>query len=124
MRRTTLVLYAAVVLLGGWACDSQHSPPENLIGEETYIDLIVEFQLLRSYQQSLPADSNVTDSLTDVIFEKYKISKDQYLRSQEYYQQDIEKHKNQLEKAIERLKIDHVEKDSITIPTGKDIQIN
>lgn len=96
--------------LGG--CKTQEEPPENLIPEDTYIDLMVEFQLLESYRNSMPADSVATDSLKEVIFKKYSVSEDQFLDSKEYYEQDYKSHIKRVEKAIEQLRIDQVQEDS------------
>ena len=94
------------------ACETEVQPPENLIAEDTYINLMVEFQLLESYRNSMPPDSVNTDSLKEVIFDEYDITESQFLESKEYYQQDYEQHVKRVENAIEQLRIDQVQEDS------------
>ena len=94
------------------ACKTQVQPPENLIDEDTYINLMIEFQLLESYRDSMPPDSVATDSLKEVVLEKYSVTEAQFLTSREYYRQDYEQHVKRIEKAIEELRIDQVQEDS------------
>lgn len=92
-------------------CD-QNEPPPNVIEGETYIDMMVELQLLRSYIEMVPSDSTTIDSLQKEIYSKYNISNKQFKRSHEYYQDHHINQKERIDKAIERLRMDQVESDT------------
>lgn len=104
--RICFLLTASLTLLP--ACSSEKKPPENLIKEDIYIDLLIELQLLSSYQKIIPADSVDIDSLTTVVFEKYSVSEKQFRNSHEYYQLQIKEQKQRIIKAIDRLKMEQV----------------
>lgn len=97
------------ILLGG--CSYEETPPD-LIEEDTYIDLLVELQLLKSYRQSAPVDSSEVDSLKQIIYQKYQVSEKQFQLSHRYYQEDPDKQEERVDAAIERLRMDQVQSDS------------
>lgn len=88
--------------------------PDNLIAEDTYIDLLVELQLLRSYAESKQTDSLTIDSLTSEVFDRYEVSDEVFRSSHNYYQQFPKQQIDRIEKAIERLKMDQVSDTSDT----------
>lgn len=96
------------------SCGQDSQKPKNVIAEDTYIDLLVELQLVRSYAQNAPTDSLVIDSLTNRVFEKYEISGKTFWESHNYYQKFPKKQKTRIDKAIERLKMDQVTASSDT----------
>lgn len=91
---------------------NQNSSPSAVIGEEKYIDLMVELQLFRSYIRTIPADSSTIDSLQTVIFRKYNVTREEFLKSHDYYQQQYVEQKERIDKAIEQLRMDEVKSDS------------
>ncbi|MDZ7771974.1 MAG: DUF4296 domain-containing protein [Balneolaceae bacterium] len=82
-------------------------PPDSLLAEETYVDLLVELQLLRSYTRTQP-DSVDTDSLQRAIFRRYGVDADRFRRSHDFYQKDLEAQKQRIDRAIEELRMDQV----------------
>ncbi|MEX0720206.1 MAG: DUF4296 domain-containing protein [Balneolaceae bacterium] len=86
------------------SCDENpgNEKPPNLIPEDTYIDVLVEFQLIRTYGIAHP-DSVNADSLSQVIFEKYEIDEDQFLSSHQFYQKQVENQLKRTDEAIQRL---------------------
>lgn len=120
MRNLTLfgALFVLTFIISN--CSSEQQPPENLIAEDTYIDMMVEFQLLETYQNSMPIDSVNTDSLEKVIFEKYTVTEAEFLESKDYYQQDFKAQAKRVDKAIEQLRIDEVQEDSTSTPDTTD----
>lgn len=82
--------------------------PKDLITEDTYINMLVELQLVRSYGESSHVDSLVLDSLKNQIFQKYGISYERFKNSHHYYEQQPQKQKKRVAEAIERLKMDQV----------------
>lgn len=83
------------------------APPESLLAEETYVDLLVELQLLRSYARTLP-DSADTDSLQAAIFQRYDVDAGRFRLSHDYYQKNLEAQKRRIDRAIEELRRDQV----------------
>lgn len=97
------------IILGG--CVSEERPAD-LIEEDTYIDLLVELQLLKSYRQNAQIDSTEVDSLKQLIYRKYRVSEGQFRLSHRYYQEDPAKQEERVDAAIERLRMDQVQSDS------------
>lgn len=95
------------------ACSGDSQKPANLIDEEKYTDLLVELQLIRSYSENADTDSTTIDSLTSLVFRKYEVTSESFRESHQYYQQFPEEQKIRTDKAIERLKMDNVEEDSV-----------
>lgn len=92
----------------GYACSNGNSPPEDLLAEATYVDLLIELQLAESYYTQIKADSTAADSMRRVIFEKYDLSQEQFRTSHQYYQQDIEGQRERISTAIENLRKDRL----------------
>lgn len=100
-----LVLAVAGMFLG-CSEDVENQRPKNLIPEDTYIDLMIELQLLESYRTSIPKDSlkvNI-DSLKNVIYDKYKVEEQQFLASHQYYQRQVKPQADRISNAIDSLK--------------------
>jgi len=98
--KKNLVFCCLAILLS--ACQaSEDSLPENLIHSNTYTDLLVELQLLRSYSYTDPS-MNV-DSVAGVIFDKYGVSKEQFQVSHRYFQSQTEEQIERVNTAIERI---------------------
>lgn len=111
MKKLILAVFFLLIGSGITGCD-QNEPPPFVIEEDTYIDLMVELQLLRSYVEIVPADSATIDSLRNEIYTKYDITAKQFRESHEYYQGQYTEQKNRIDEAIERLRMDQVESDS------------
>lgn len=107
------ILAAIFILIGFWfsGCN-QNSSPSAVIGEEKYIDLMVELQLFRSYIRTVPSDSATLDSLQTEIFNKYNVTREEFSKSHQYYQQQYVQQKERIDKAIEQLRMDQVQSDS------------
>lgn len=111
-RFSSFLFLLSVVLLSARCTDNEPQPPENLIEEDRYIDLLAEFQMIRSYQETLPQDSVVVDSLTGVVYEKYGVSREQFIESHNYYRQNFEQQIERLDEAIERIRMDQIQQDT------------
>lgn len=100
-----------ILLLTVAACSAEDPRPENLIEEETYIDLLVELQLIRTLEDR--SDEPVpADSLRQEIFRKYEVDSTQFEESHTWYQQNLEEQKVRIGQAIERLRRDRIRRDS------------
>lgn len=111
MSRTILAGIFVLFVLGFAGC-SQNSSPSAVIGEEKYIDLMVELQLFRSYVRTVPSDSATIDSLQTEIFNKYNVTREEFRRSHEFYQQQYLQQKERIDKAIEQLRMDQAQSES------------
>lgn len=108
--------------------------PENLIEEDTYIDILVELQLTRTHHNALP-DSVNADSLIQLIYEKYDVDENQFVNSHTYYQTQVRSQLGRTDNAIERLqeeqqriedrmdslRADTTQKDTVRIGTRRDM---
>ena len=104
MRRAlTVFIFCLWLTLPGCTDDT----PAGLIAEETYIDLIVELQLLQSYVSYNQPDSLTVDSLRNEIFNHYNVSETQFQESHKYYQDhDLRAQRDRIGEAIEDLRKD------------------
>ncbi len=117
--RLFLTVLACALFLS--SCFDHDDRPADLLPEETYIDLMVELQLLKSYQERQQTDSTSADSLRNAIFEKHGATEERFSKSHRYYQEDIEAQRERISRAIEKLRKDRIsamdttEKDSTSI---------
>lgn len=104
MRLLCMMLLA--VLAAG--CSGEPAPPDDLLNEDTYIDLVVEMKMLQSYEKHLDPDSTAVDSLQRVIFQTYGTTEQQFRKSHRYYQQQAEAQRERIIQAIEQLRKDYI----------------
>lgn len=104
MKRAFTVFVFSLVLTAAGCNDKT---PPHLIAEDTYIDLMVELQLLESYVSFNQPDSLTIDSLRNEIFRHYEVTENQFTTSHKYYQDhDIRAQRDRIGKAIEALRKD------------------
>lgn len=96
------LLFISISTSLGGCTEVQDIKPKNLIPEDIYIDLLVELQLLRSYSYTDPALDK--DSAAVVIFKKYSVNAEEFFKSHDFYQTQIEKQIERVNLAIERIK--------------------
>jgi len=102
---------AVIILLCLFAgCQDSPEKPETLIAEETYISLLVELQLVRTYSETGKLGEAGTDSLRKRVFREYEVSDTAFWDSHKYYQQFPSEQKKRVEKAIEQLRMDRMER--------------
>lgn len=98
------------------SCAEKPTPPENLIPEEKFLDVMVELRVLQTFQNTF-FDSAKTAAFLDSLYLKFEIDEQQVLESNAYYEIDPEAHhlrKKQVEKRLE----EHLEKLEIEISTA------
>ncbi|MCH8556457.1 MAG: DUF4296 domain-containing protein [Balneolia bacterium] len=98
----SLGVMASVLLTG---CSEE---PEDLIPEDDYINLLVEFELINAFN----SDTGNTDTVLraiDQIFVAYGVTEEQFLRSHEFYQRDVENQVSRHRTAVERVSQVHSE---------------
>ncbi|MDX1617827.1 MAG: DUF4296 domain-containing protein [Balneolaceae bacterium] len=121
MSRGVTAIIALALLASISACSANDgvTPPENLIGEETYLHLLIELQLLKSYQEIVPPDSMNIDSLKKVIFNKYDVSEARFRKSHNYYQHQVGRQRQRVVRAIDSLRMEIGGRESIGLDSLK-----
>ena len=105
------IFVIGAVLLGAAlisSCDYLSGQDEQLpVDEETYIRLIVEFQLVNGYYNNFSSEADTLappDSLRKAILAKHDVSWDEFQQSHDVYKTEAEKQKERIIKAIELLR--------------------
>lgn len=98
-----------VILLFLTSCqeDKDNPPPENLLDEQTYIDLLIEFQLIDAYYNRYGARKDTLSDFTvmrDSVLDRYDTNWKQFKKSHDYYKNQPGKQLNRVDKAIEKLR--------------------
>jgi hypothetical protein len=76
--------------------------PRDLIPQDKYENLLVEFQLLKIYQSTYE-DSAKTEELRRKILDHYNVTIDQFKRSNKYYEINHKKEHQRLKTALDHL---------------------
>lgn len=99
MRAYYFGLVIACVFLFSACKDEFLSKPENLISENTYIDLLVELQLFDALIYT--SDSlSYKDSLKTELYTYYNTTEEDFFLSHRYYQSRIAEHKVRLDSVL------------------------
>lgn len=122
-----------LLLLFQVSCSDNRSiseKPDNLIAEEVYKDLIAEFQLIKAQNTVMQPEEIYPDSAKLLIYRKYNITEEQFLQSNEYYQQQIGSQIKRISQVIEELEeeqsallksnIDSLQVDSMALDSLRD----
>lgn len=101
MRQLFILFFALFVV----SCSKNPVPkPDNLLEEETMINILYDISLLQAIDGSMPNKLMDQDIKMDqYIFEKYKIDSTTYRQNQLYYAGDARKYKKIYDKVLERL---------------------
>lgn len=87
------------------SCSKNPVPkPDNLLDEETMVDIIYDISILQATDGSMPnklIENNI--KMDQYIFDKYKIDSTTYRQNQLYYAGDARKYKKLYKKILERL---------------------
>ena len=105
------IILLLLLIFGLLGC-SQSDKPKNLIPEEKYVDILVEFQLIHSLNRSR-VDSLQRDSLRKVVLDKYDVTQNQFDASHDYYQHQPEKQTKRIQQALDAL---HMEFNKLNNP--------
>jgi hypothetical protein len=104
------ILLSSFLIIALIAACSTDDRPDKLLAEDTYVDLLIEMQLLRTYQTHYQqTDSLNIDSLRTEIFKKHETTETIFRQSHTYYQQEIEEQSERIKKAIENLRKDKLQ---------------
>lgn len=102
-----MALSAVLIFIVSCTNSESPKPPKELLDESTYIDLLIEFQLVDSYynrytsrQDTLPDPSVMKQE----ILQKYDITWERFKKSHDHYKQHPEAQRQRIEKAIEEIR--------------------
>lgn len=94
-------LFSAIIL-SGCVGNEEIPVPDDLIAEQNYVDLLVEMQHIVTYRNSEP-DSVNADSLKTLVFNRYKVTEEQFMASHTYYQSQVSDQLIRVDEAIRQL---------------------
>ncbi|RNC85913.1 MAG: DUF4296 domain-containing protein [Balneola sp.] len=99
------ILAVSLLFAVALACVEQEQVPlpDDLIEEGTYIQLLVELQLLDAIAFT-SSDSLDLDTLMSELFLYYNIEEEQFLNSHKYYQSRSDEHIARLDSALNIIK--------------------
>lgn len=120
MSRYIIPAVCGIFLMAG--CSDQPEEPDELINENTYVNMLVELQLLRTYAEAVQLDSSATDSLAQEVYNKFGTSDEQFRESHHYYQQFPQAQKERIDRAIELLRMDQVKDTTEVQPSAEPSQ--
>ena len=117
MRQLFILFFALFVV----SCSKNPIPkPDNLLDEETMINILYDISLLQAIDGSMPNKLMEQDIKMDqYIFEKYKIDSTTYRQNQLYYAGDARKYKKIYDKDLERLEKENPGDKGANQETGK-----
>lgn len=117
MRQLFILFFALFVV----SCSKNPVPkPDNLLDEETMINILYDISLLQAIDGSMPNKLKEQDIKMDqYIFEKYKIDSTTYRQNQLYYAGDARKYKKIYDKVLERLEKENPGDKGANQETGK-----
>jgi hypothetical protein len=101
-------IFFIVLLMASMITSCHNDQPANLLPGDTYVNLLIELQLLESYGDQQHPGSQIVDSLRQIIFKKYGTTKQQFQKSNIYYSQHIDQQNKRIQEAIDRLRKDHI----------------
>ncbi len=88
-------IFAGILLLFSACTDSV---PEQVIDEETYIKMFIEFAVVNQMDKNLLNDNQTRDDLRAKVYEHYGVSKEEFMISHEFYENDLDKQLERLER--------------------------
>lgn len=106
MKKLAFTILLLITTLG---CSSESSPPNELIDEETYQQMFMEFAIINQLDQQLLREKS-QDELRDLVYRHYNVTEEEFRISHEYYEQQVDQ---QLERLKEMTKTLRIERDSV-----------
>lgn len=76
--------------------------PDDLIDEDTYIDILVEIHILQAINNQFE-DEEKTLEAQQVVLDEYDISKEQFEASHDWYMQDVDAQRDRISEARSRM---------------------
>ncbi|MCG2590530.1 DUF4296 domain-containing protein [Rhodohalobacter sulfatireducens] len=108
MKKLLFVLILLIVLPG---CSSESNPPDELIDEQTYEQIFMEFAIINQLDKRILEDRS-QEELRQLVYEHYDVTEEEFRISHEYYEQNVEE---QLERVRDMSDILREERDSLVV---------
>ncbi len=86
MNKILLIFISSIMMA---SCNESEKPPENLLPEDTYIQLLGELYLAHNLRDLDIENIQMTDSVRQELFSKYGVTREQFTESHHYYQRDL-----------------------------------
>lgn len=106
MKRFSIFLLSAFLFAG---CEPDTSTPDELIDEETYERMFIEFAIINQLDQQLLKNSS-KEELRNKVYQHYGVTEEEFRISHEYYEQNIDE---QIERIQDINKMIRAERDSV-----------
>lgn len=84
MSHRLILICGFLATMSFWGCHNGNKP-DNLIPEDKYLNMYVEFQLLRGYKH-LYTDTSLAGEIRQRILAKYGVTLEQFRKSDDYYE--------------------------------------
>src|SRR5690606_12776827 len=115
--------YLVLMLIACSSCQDKQEPPKNLIPEEKMVDIMYEMaliQAIKSYDYKLMDNKNVNPS--QYIYDKFGVDSLQFVESNKFYANQLERYEKMHDVVIERLKQQRKKTDSLVpqLPDSKE----
>lgn len=107
------IILIAITLLFAISCNEEE--PDYLLDEETYIKVFAELAIIDQYDPTL-LQNKTKEDLREIVYETYNINPEDFTRSHNYYQQNVDEQIERIEKLNtlireERNRIDEFERE-------------
>lgn len=101
-----MISFALAAIYG---CGYESSAPEELITEETYERMFIEFAIINQMDEQLLVNSS-QEELRQMVYRQYGVTEEEFRISHEYYEQNVD---DQLERVKEITRLMRSERDSV-----------
>ncbi len=96
-----LIILAVLVLA---ACSGSVKKPDNLVSEQTMVDVFYDLAVIDAMRSQQPARVNFAPNLQQYVYEKYDIDSLQFAESNRYYAADVERYRNMVQQVAKKLR--------------------
>lgn len=103
------LLITIILLITTFGCSSESTPPDELIDEQTYQQMFMEFAIINQLDQQI-LQKRSQEELRQTVYEHYGVTEEEFRISHEYYEQQVEE---QIDRVRDMTKILRVERDSL-----------
>ena len=86
MNKILLIFISSLMMA---SCNESEKLPENLLPEDTYMQLLGELYLAHNLRDLDIENIQMTDSVRQELFSKYGTTREQFTESHHYYQRDL-----------------------------------
>ncbi len=100
--------YILILTLVGYGCAREIRPE---LDEERYEKILIELELIHALHMQVMDDS-LTQTLLDKVWDKYDISKDDFLTNHALYEQDLQSQVRRMQRISEYLNEEQLQMES------------